>query len=114
MRASTKSNAVSYTRVKLWRQLHKTLKTEQIKNAALAFSVNLWKIEGMSKPTQLDYLNRALAQAGEVSSIAYVCGVTPSAIYEWRRNCIPARHVKTLCAMKGVTVTPNQLRPDVF
>lgn len=69
---------------------------------------------GMSKPTQLDYLNRALAQAGEVSQIAYVCGVTPSAIYEWRRNCIPARHVKTLCAMRGVTVTPNQLRPDVF
>ena len=68
----------------------------------------------MYSAKKLKALNRAIEQAGGALHVADVCGKTRSAVYEWRRTQIPSEHVKTLCAMKGVTVTPNQLRPDIF
>ncbi len=59
-----------------------------------------------------------LLEKHTLTEIATVCGITPQAVYDWRRRAeagafeIPAEHVRKLCQYTGVK--PAQLRPDLF
>ena len=69
----------------------------------------------MKKQSTTELLKQAIAQAGGAVEVArHFEFAYPSAVYNWFSSRIPAEHVKKLCAMKGVKITPSQLRPDVF
>jgi hypothetical protein len=58
---------------------------------------------------------RAIEQAGGYTYVAAWLGLSHrSAVHRWNSRGIPLKHVKKLCSMKGVKITPAQLRPDVF
>lgn len=69
----------------------------------------------MKKQTTTDLLKTAVLQAGGAERVAAELEFArPNAVYNWFSSRIPAEHVKKLCSMKGVKITPAQLRPDVF
>lgn len=64
-------------------------------------------------------LDTLLSKPGAtLTSIATVCGVTPQAIYDWRKRSrvgafnIPARHVAALAA--AFKMSKRSLRPDLY
>lgn len=69
----------------------------------------------MKKQSTTELLKQAIAQAGGAVEVArHFEFAYPSAVYNWISARIPADCCKKLCDMKGVKVTPKQLRPDVF
>ena len=48
-----------------------------------------------------------------LKQIAEICGVTPQAVFLWRRDQrVPAKHVPLLARKLGLR--PAQLRPDLY
>ena len=64
-------------------------------------------------------LDKLLSTKGAtLTSVASACGVTPQAIYDWRKRAragafhIPAKHVAALAAR--FKVSKRSLRPDLY
>ena len=69
----------------------------------------------LSVMTRFDFIKKALQQAGGSEAVAIHMQMNHrSAVHRWIKRGIPAHRAKQLCAMKGVTVTAKQMRPDVF
>lgn len=73
------------------------------------------KCDTLSVMTRFDFIKKALQQAGGSEAVAIHMQMNHrSAVHRWIKRGIPAHRAKQLCAMKGVTVTAKQMRPDVF
>jgi transcriptional regulator with XRE-family HTH domain len=63
-----------------------------------------------------DILDEAIDKAEGLSKLARACGVTKSAVWQWRRKNgsvrIPPRHCLNIEALTGIS--RHKLRPDVF
>lgn len=57
-------------------------------------------------------LERAIAAAGNATVLAKAIGVTPQAIYQWRR--VPAERVLAIEAATNGAVKRHELRPDLY
>jgi len=69
----------------------------------------------MRKKSPKDYLSQAIKDAGGAAVVAKQFKFPyTSTVYNWQSRAIPVTWAVKLCKLKGVTVTPNQLRPDVF
>ena len=69
----------------------------------------------MKKKSPKDCLAQAIKDAGGAAAIAKQFKFPyTSTVYNWQSREIPVKWAVKLCKIKGVTVTPNQLRPDVF
>lgn len=75
----------------------------------------------MKKKSPKDLLNQAIEEAGGAAKVADHFGFAyPSAVYNWSSKTtkkefgIPLARAVKLCKMAGVTVTPEQLRPDIY
>lgn len=58
-------------------------------------------------------IDQAIQQAGGVSRLASILGVTPQAVSNWRsRESVPAEQVLAIETATGIS--RHDLRPDVF
>ena len=60
------------------------------------------------------HLEEAIHRAGGVSATARALGVSRQAVFAWKKRGIPATRVRSLTELVAHTVTPEQLRPDIF
>jgi len=58
----------------------------------------------------MEQLTQYLNQRGKLTELAQALGVTPSAIYQWRR--VPAERVRDVSRVTGIPLW--ELRPDIF
>jgi DNA-binding transcriptional regulator YdaS (Cro superfamily) len=60
------------------------------------------------------HVEEAIHRAGGVSATARALGVSRQAVNAWKKRGIPATRVRSLTELVAHTVTPEQLRPDIF
>jgi DNA-binding transcriptional regulator YdaS (Cro superfamily) len=68
----------------------------------------------MTKTGATTALERAVRAAGNATRLAEVCGVTPQAVYQWRRKRgkVPVECVLRVEQFTGVP--RHELRPDIY
>lgn len=59
-------------------------------------------------------LNRVIEQLGGVNATANAFGVTRQTVWNWKKRRVPAEKCLPLCEAVGHTVSPKELRPDIF
>ena len=60
------------------------------------------------------HLEEAIDRAGGVIATARALGVSRQAVFAWKKRGIPANRVRSMVELVAHTVTPEQLRPDIF
>lgn len=58
-------------------------------------------------------LDRAIKEAGSVTELAVLAGVSPQNIFNWRRRGVPPAKVPAIVRACGGAVAAHELRPDL-
>jgi len=63
---------------------------------------------------QNEYFDKAIAYAGGQKSLAVLMRCHPTIVSKWRQRGVPAERVLAICRAVDCSVTPHELRPDIY